>query len=79
MAVAETYADPTVRFGEFVAVAAATMATQALMEPVGAVAGVAASLQGFISTFFGALIGGFIGRQFNGTTELGKDPALLVH
>jgi len=38
------------------------------MEPMGAVAGVAASLQGFISTFFGALIGAFIGRQFNGTT-----------
>jgi len=38
------------------------------MEPVGAVAGVAASLQGFISTFFGALVGAFIGGQFNGTT-----------
>jgi MFS transporter, DHA1 family, multidrug resistance protein len=38
------------------------------MEPVGSVAGVAASLQGFISTFFGALVGAFIGKQFNGTT-----------
>jgi MFS transporter, DHA1 family, multidrug resistance protein len=38
------------------------------MEPVGSVAGVAASLQGFISTFFGALIGALIGKQFNGTT-----------
>jgi MFS transporter, DHA1 family, multidrug resistance protein len=38
------------------------------MEPMGAVAGVAASLQGFISTFFGALIGAFIGKQFDGTT-----------
>ena len=38
------------------------------MEPVGSVAGAAASLQGFISTFFGALVGAFIGRQFNGTT-----------
>jgi MFS transporter, DHA1 family, multidrug resistance protein len=38
------------------------------MEPVGSVAGIAASLQGFISTFSGALIGAFIGRQFNGTT-----------
>jgi DHA1 family bicyclomycin/chloramphenicol resistance-like MFS transporter len=38
------------------------------MEPVGAVAGVAASLQGFMSTFMGALVGAFIGRQFNGTT-----------
>jgi len=38
------------------------------MEPVGAVAGVGASLQGFISTFLGALVGAFIGKQFNGTT-----------
>jgi len=38
------------------------------MEPVGAVAGVAASLQGFIQTFLGALVGAFIGRQFDGTT-----------
>ena len=38
------------------------------MEPVGSVAGIAASLQGFVSTFLGALVGAFIGRQFNGTT-----------
>jgi MFS transporter, DHA1 family, multidrug resistance protein len=38
------------------------------MEPVGSVAGIAASLQGFISTFSGALLGAFIGKQFNGTT-----------
>jgi MFS transporter, DHA1 family, multidrug resistance protein len=38
------------------------------MEPVGSVAGVAASLQGFTSTFFGALVGALIGKQFNGTT-----------
>jgi len=38
------------------------------MEPVGSVAGIAASLQGFISTFSGALVGAFIGKQFNGTT-----------
>jgi MFS transporter, DHA1 family, multidrug resistance protein len=38
------------------------------MEPVGSVAGSAASLQGFITTFCGALVGAFIGRQFNGTT-----------
>lgn len=37
------------------------------MEPVGQVAGVAASLQGFISTFSGALVGAFIGRQYNGS------------
>jgi DHA1 family bicyclomycin/chloramphenicol resistance-like MFS transporter len=38
------------------------------MEPVGSVAGVAASLQGFISTFLGALLAAYLGRQFNGTT-----------
>jgi DHA1 family bicyclomycin/chloramphenicol resistance-like MFS transporter len=38
------------------------------MEPVGAVAGIAASLQGFVSTFTGALLGAFVGRMFNGTT-----------
>jgi DHA1 family bicyclomycin/chloramphenicol resistance-like MFS transporter len=61
----------------FVVFQSLTMATFSLcvsnfgamaMEPVGSVAGVAASLQGFTSTFLGALIGGFIGRQFNGTT-----------
>ncbi len=38
------------------------------MEPVGSIAGIAASLQGFVSTFSGALVGALIGRQFNGTT-----------
>lgn len=38
------------------------------MEPVGPVAGVAASLQGFISTFGAALIGALIGHFFDGTT-----------
>jgi DHA1 family bicyclomycin/chloramphenicol resistance-like MFS transporter len=61
----------------FVVLQAVTMACFSLsvsnfgamaMEPVGAVAGIAASLQGFISTFLGALVGAFIGRQFNGTT-----------
>ena len=61
----------------FVVFQSLTMATFSLcvsnfgamaMEPMGAVAGIAASLQGFISTFFGALIGAFIGKQFNGTT-----------
>jgi DHA1 family bicyclomycin/chloramphenicol resistance-like MFS transporter len=61
----------------FVALQAATMACFSLsvsnfgamaMEPMGAVAGIAASLQGFISTFAGALLGAFIGRQYNGTT-----------
>lgn len=61
----------------FVVLQAVTMACFSLsvsnfnamaMEPVGSVAGLAASLQGFISTFCGALLGAFIGRQFNGTT-----------
>ena len=38
------------------------------MEPMGAIAGIAASLQGFVSTFGGALVGALIGKQFNGTT-----------
>jgi DHA1 family bicyclomycin/chloramphenicol resistance-like MFS transporter len=61
----------------FVLLQAATMACFSLsvsnfgamaMEPVGSIAGIAASLQGFISTFLGALVGAFIGKQFNGTT-----------
>jgi MFS transporter, DHA1 family, multidrug resistance protein len=61
----------------FVAFQAATMAFFSLsvanfgamaMEPIGAVAGVGASLQGFVSTFGGALVGAAIGRRFNGTT-----------
>jgi MFS transporter, DHA1 family, multidrug resistance protein len=61
----------------FVVLQAVTMACFSLsvsnfgamaMEPVGSVAGIAASLQGFISTFSGALVGAFIGKQFNGTT-----------
>jgi MFS transporter, DHA1 family, multidrug resistance protein len=61
----------------FVAFQAATMASFSLsvsnfgamaMEPMGAVAGIAASVQGFISTFAGALLGAFIGRMYNGTT-----------
>ena len=61
----------------FVAFQAAAMACFSLsvsnfgamaMEPIGEVAGIGASLQGFISTFVGALVGAAIGRQFNGTT-----------
>ena len=37
------------------------------MEPLGAVAGTAASVFGFIQTIGGALIGSFIGQNFNGT------------
>ena len=61
----------------FVLLQAATMACIGLtasnfgamaMEPVGSVAGIGASLQGFISTFGGAVVGALIGRHFNGTT-----------
>jgi DHA1 family bicyclomycin/chloramphenicol resistance-like MFS transporter len=38
------------------------------MEPIGEVAGIGASLQGFVSTFGGALVGAAIGRLFDGTT-----------
>jgi DHA1 family bicyclomycin/chloramphenicol resistance-like MFS transporter len=38
------------------------------MEPVGSVAGVGASLQGFISTTGGAMVGALIGRFFSGST-----------
>jgi DHA1 family bicyclomycin/chloramphenicol resistance-like MFS transporter len=60
----------------FVAFQSATMACFSLsisnfgamaMEPVASVAGLGASLQGFVSTLGGALVGALIGRQFNGT------------
>jgi DHA1 family bicyclomycin/chloramphenicol resistance-like MFS transporter len=63
----------------FVALQAATMACLSLtvanfgamaMEPVGEVAGVGASLQGFTTMLGGALVGAAIGRQFNGSTLL---------
>jgi MFS transporter, DHA1 family, multidrug resistance protein len=63
--------------GSFVILQAATMACIGLtasnfgamaMEPVGSVAGVGASLQGFVSTFGGAVVGALIGRRFNGST-----------
>jgi MFS transporter, DHA1 family, multidrug resistance protein len=61
----------------FVLLQAATMATFSLsvsnfgamaMEPVGAVAGIGASLQGCISTGAAAILGAVIGRGFNGST-----------
>jgi MFS transporter, DHA1 family, multidrug resistance protein len=60
----------------FVLLQSATMACFSLsvsnfgamaMEPVGSVAGIGASLQGFISTFGAALVGATIGRQFSGS------------
>jgi DHA1 family bicyclomycin/chloramphenicol resistance-like MFS transporter len=38
------------------------------MEPLGHIAGTASSVQGFVSTTGGALIGFLIGQQFDGTT-----------
>ncbi|WP_052134310.1 multidrug effflux MFS transporter [Sphingomonas sp. 37zxx] len=38
------------------------------MENMGRIAGLASSLQGFVSTLVGALIGAFIGQAFDGTT-----------
>lgn len=61
----------------FVVLQAATMACFGLvssnmgalaMEPLGHVAGTASSVQGVITSVGGALIGLFIGQQFNGTT-----------
>jgi len=61
----------------FVVLQSLTMATFSLsvsnfgamaMEPVGRVAGIGASLQGFITTLGGALLGALIGREFNGST-----------
>jgi MFS transporter, DHA1 family, multidrug resistance protein len=61
----------------FVVLQSLTMATFSLsisnfgamaMEPMGSIAGIAASLQGFITTFGGALVGILIGEQFNGST-----------
>ena len=61
----------------FVAFQAATMGVFSLavsnfgamaMEPIGEVAGIGASLQGFVQSLGGALVGAAIGRQFNGST-----------
>ena len=38
------------------------------MEPLGHVAGTASSVQGFVTTAGGALLGFYVGQQFNGTT-----------
>src|ERR1700728_1728223 len=65
------------RLWTFVLLQSATMACIGLtasnfgamaMEPVGSVAGIGASLQGFISTFGGAVVGALIGRRFDGST-----------
>ena len=61
----------------FIALQAATMGFFGLipgnfgamaMQPLGHIAGTASSVQGLITTVGGALIGFFIGQQFNGST-----------
>ena len=61
----------------FVAFQAATMGAVGLatsnfgamaMEPLGDVAGIGASLQGFVTSFGAAMVGALVGRLFNGTT-----------
>lgn len=47
---------------------AASNCSAMAMANMGAIAGTASSLQGFVVTTGGALIGGLIGRSFNGTT-----------
>lgn len=65
------------RLWTFVALQAATLACFSLavsnfgamaLEPLGAIAGIGASLQGFITTFGGGLVGAAIGRHFNDST-----------
>jgi MFS transporter, DHA1 family, multidrug resistance protein len=41
--------------------------TSIAMEPLGALAGTASSVQGFLQTMGGAVIGGLIGQAFDGT------------
>ena len=41
--------------------------TSIAMEPLGALAGTASSVQGFIQTMFGAVAGALIGQAFDGT------------
>ncbi len=38
------------------------------MEPLGHIAGTASSVQGFVTTAGGALLGFYVGQHFNGTT-----------
>jgi MFS transporter, DHA1 family, multidrug resistance protein len=65
------------RLWTFVLLQAATMGCFSLavsnfgamaLEPLGAIAGIGASLQGFITTFGGGLVGAAIGRKFNDST-----------
>lgn len=76
------------RLSTFIVLQSATLACFGLtvtnfgamaMEPMGAVAGIAASLQGFINTLGAALLGGLLGREYNGSTlPLALGTALLA-
>jgi MFS transporter, DHA1 family, multidrug resistance protein len=74
------------RMWTFVTLQSATMASFSLavsnfgamaMEPVGSVAGIGASLQGFISTGMAAVIATLIGRQYHGSTSTVAGGALI--
>jgi DHA1 family bicyclomycin/chloramphenicol resistance-like MFS transporter len=47
----------------------ATNFTAISLEPMGNLAGTATSITGFVSTTFGAILGGSIGQLFNGTVQ----------
>jgi DHA1 family bicyclomycin/chloramphenicol resistance-like MFS transporter len=47
----------------------ATNFTAISLEPMGNLAGTATSITGFVSTTFGAILGGAVGQLFNGTVQ----------
>ncbi len=63
---------------QFVFSTAASNMNSLSMEPLGAVAGTAAAVFGFIQTVGGALLGTFIGQHFNGTLTPNATGYLLM-
>ncbi|MBB4195044.1 hypothetical protein GGD53_005231 [Rhizobium aethiopicum] len=47
----------------------ATNFTAISLEPMGNLAGTATAITGFVSTTFGAILGGLVGQMFNGTVQ----------
>jgi DHA1 family bicyclomycin/chloramphenicol resistance-like MFS transporter len=47
----------------------ATNFTAISLEPMGNLAGTATAITGFVSTTFGAVLGGAVGQMFNGTVQ----------
>jgi hypothetical protein len=47
----------------------ATNFTAISLEPMGNLAGTATAITGFVSTTFGAILGGGVGQLFNGTVQ----------